>query len=81
MVNIPQFADDLTFFIELWLGRALDRAILEGQPLEAELTQAQSLIDTYTDCLPPLDTVTEGDLAVECALAVDPTLSVLFGGE
>ncbi|MBN1284677.1 MAG: extracellular solute-binding protein [Anaerolineae bacterium] len=71
------------FYAQQWLFRAMDRHVLEGADLDAELADAQNIYTAYLGCeasIPPYDPATYTDRGEylgrfhECAGMADPDL-------
>lgn len=77
-------------FLQLrWLEQVFDAYVLNDADLETELTEAQTISQTFQECvagIPAFDPATEDQRGYfqqfgECARLADPNMSGLFGGE
>lgn len=75
------------FLLRFWLNRAFDRYVMQDADLEAELTDAQTLVTAYQQCaanIPPLDEAAQDQREYtqqffNCATTADPTMTSFFG--
>jgi hypothetical protein len=75
----------LRFLSENWLNTAFDNYVKNGADLESELARAQQFVQDFQGCaaaIPPQDPGTDEETYVmqfiDCAVAVDPSLSSLL---
>lgn len=81
-----------SYFLSVWLNRALDAYVLEDADLEAELGEAELLATAYMECISTIERISQGQLRqmdqdaqiayteqfMDCAISIDPTMESMF---